>query len=177
MTHPSVSSSILTVNAAALQSRKQMEPCPSSNQKTREAAQALQRLCQLLSVLFPGHRKGGREQAVTLLRKPFLKESGSEEECSWPSVCLRPEIRGEWKEDRKDSYVIPCPVPAFSDLVSYTRGFGAALSAANSTRGGCSQHQAHDDAHQTVQFLSWMSNRPYLTTVTRYPSALSMSST
>lgn len=176
-----LSSSDLTVNATALQSRKQMELCPPSDQKKKETREgsdpsvSLSASAALCSV--SRGPKGAGEEAVTLLRKPFLKESGSWKESSWPSMCLRSEIKRRMEGRMKGHLRHSLSRPAFSDLVSYTRGFRAALSAANSRWRGCSQQQADDGAHHTAQFLSWMSNRPYLTTVTRYPSVLSMSST
>lgn len=175
-----LSSSDLTVNATALQSRKQMEPCPPSDKKKQGDSSHPSVSLSASATLCAVSRgpKGGREQAATLLRKPFLKELGSVEESSWPSVCLRSECRGEWKEEWKDTYVIPCPVlPSVTwsltqeALELHYRLLTGDVSCC------CSQQQGDDGAHQEVQFLSWMSNRPYLTTVTRYPSALSMSST
>lgn len=147
-----LSSSNVTANCAAVGSRKQMEPCPSSDQKkTKEAVLALQRLmcrrykhaasvyvsCSLRRFQV-SRQKGG--QAVTPLRKPFLKELGSAALLCWPPKCLGSEIRGEWKEELEDTYVIPCPLPSvFCDQVSYARGFRALLSAANSRWDGGSE--------------------------------------
>lgn len=125
-------------------------------------------------------QEGGREQGATLLRKPFLKELGSEYLLRWPPQVLR--IREQGENGRKNKRtltsfpVLSCPVS--SDQVSYTRGFRAALSAANiRCEKGFREQPSGDASHQTWQSLSWMSSRPYLTTVTTDLSALNMHST
>lgn len=139
-----------------LRSRREQEtdgamPFIRSKKKTKEAVLALQRLmcrrykhaasvyvsCSLRRFQV-SRQKGG--QAVTPLRKPFLKELGSAALLCWPPKCLGSEIRGEWKEELEDTYVIPCPLPSvFCDQVSYARGFRALLSAANSRWDGGSE--------------------------------------
>lgn len=127
-----LSSSDLTANAAAFGSRKQMELCPSSDQK-KKGSSGLICLRQLLPPLFPGQPpKGGRGQGASLLRKPFLKELGSTEQSSWPSQRSGSQIRTKRKK-RNGRTLTSLPVPfrpVITEQVSYTRGFGAALSTA-----------------------------------------------
>lgn len=118
--------------------------------------------------LFPGHQKN---EAVSCLRKPFLEKSGSAEEVGWPSMRLRSEIRGEWKEEQEDTYVISNPrLPSVTRALTQ-EALELHYHVRTADEEGASKQQADDNVHQTLQLPSCISNGPYLTTVTRYLSA------
>lgn len=79
-------------------------------------------------------QKGGREQEVSLPRKPFLKELGSTARSSWPLECSGSENGAELEGRMGGHLRHSLSPPAFGDQVTYTRGFRAALSAANSSQ-------------------------------------------
>lgn len=196
MTHPSVYSFVFIQCDCQSPSLREQETDGAvsfiRSKRTQEAVWALQHhVCMRynlaasvyvscsLQCFQVSHWKGGRggrgQQAVTPLRKPFLKELGSAALLRWPPQRLGSEISSKWKEEREDTYVIPCALPSiFCDQVSYTRGFRASLSTAYGTQvGGFWDQNAADAAHPTLQSLSSMSSGRYLTTVTTNLSALS----
>lgn len=161
-----LSSSDLTSNAAALGSRKQMEPClhwikKGQGRRFRPFSvwslykQAASSASAALRAVSRSAAKRG--QGATLLRKPFLKELGSVTPLRWPPERSRSGIRGEWKEVTGGHLRHPLSPsrPIYGDRVSYTRGFRAALSAANSRwEKGFREQRAVDATHQTLQSLS-----------------------
>lgn len=120
-----------------------MEQCPSSHHKTSDAVQALQcfvcslRLRQLLSVPFPGHLpkrgKGARSVSSQETFPQGIRVNGKEQLTS-RVLGIRKRSRIGRKNGRTlTSFAVPS-CPAFGDQVTYTRGFRAALSAANSSQ-------------------------------------------
>lgn len=184
MTHPSVYSFVFIRSDCEHCSRLEQETDGAVSfirSKTRRAVQALQLLvCSLCLCVscslhcFQVSCQKGAGSGQCLLRKPFLKELRSMESraADLPSAQdQRSEENGRKKRITLTSFPVPSR-PVFGEQDSYTRGFRAVLSAANSR-----WERAADASHQTPQSLSWMSSRLCLTTVTTYLSAWSMYST
>lgn len=175
-----------TTNAAAFGSRKQMELCPSSDQKKKKKNKrgssglvCSLRLRQLLPALFPGQppnrgaSEGGSESSKETL--PWGIGVSRAEQLTFPALGITDQGEAE-KEGREDTYVTP---PSPSVPSSLSRSLTQEALAPHypplhqRMRGGFREELwPADAAHRTRQSPTWMSSRSYLnTTVTADPSA------